>query len=256
MLMYQDKDNRSNHAEALNRFQRSVDYNDSVTPITSSTFKLSNQMEVRDTRHTDTVTLMHYNQIVSNRSVHENNAIRKNASGLSNVARSLSKLMIYNLFSDLNKKPNFRRFENYTTQNSTTTESEISDHGLIVWRKPRARALRRMRRASEERVRNEKKGETRRRSEEESGKQRQSEENERTRLLQSEEKGEERRSEGKSKMRRQSEKKGEKRQNRRGHKRNRRQSSTYISSLSILIIIFFIREIERTNCIVDYRCAA
>lgn len=233
MLMCQNKDNRSNYIEALNRFQRSVDYNDSVAPITSSTFKPSNQMEIRDNMHTDTIPLMRYNQIVSDRSVREN---ERNASGLSNVARSLSRLMIYNLFSDLDKRRNFRRFENFTTTQNFT-KGEISDHGLIMWSKPRARALRRTRRASEEPVGNGKKGETRRRSEEER-KRRQSEENEGTRLLQSEEKGEER-SEGKSNVRRTSEKKGEKRrQNRRGHKRNRRRSSIYlpyISSLSILI---------------------
>lgn len=237
MLMCQD--NRSNHVEGSNRFQRSVDYNDS-TPMVSSTFKLSNEMEVRD--DTDTVTLRRYNQIVSDRSVHESDAIKKNVSGLPNVARSLSKLMIYNLFSDLNKRRNFRPFE---TQNYTTTESEISDHGLIVW-KPRARALRRMKRAGDQLVKNEEKEETRRRgSEEEGERRRRDEENGGTRLLQSEDKGEERRSEGKSKMRRRNERKGEKRrQNRRGHKHNRRRSSTYIFSLSKLIVIFSVREIE------------
>lgn len=256
MLMCQDKDNRSNHVEASNRVQRSVDYNVSVSPIVSSTFKLSNQMEVGDDRHTDAViSLMRYNQIVSDRSTHESNAIKRNASGVSNVARSLNKLMIYNLFSDFNEMRKIRRSE---TQHDTATEREMSDRGLIVWSKSRAGMLQRMKRNSEERQSEEKdetqrhevEGEERRQSREE-GVKRLSEENVETRLLQSEEEDEKRRSEGKSKTRRQTVKKGEKRrQNRRGHKRNRRRSSIFFFiniNFNICVYIYIARLNERTN---------
>ncbi|XP_024871120.1 uncharacterized protein LOC112454124 [Temnothorax curvispinosus] len=223
MLMCQDKGNQNNRVEELNRFQRATDYNDSVNLFT---FEHSNhQIKVRDDGRTDTVTLMPYNQTVSDQSIsHENNAIernvsrstyykkntiKRNASNLSKRSKRLISKLIKMLFLDFNNKRNFPRFE---MKNYVTTEGEISsDHELNrdVWDEPHMIRLRRMVRDTEKRQ-SEEKNETRRR--EESEKQRQSVEE-----------GEKRQSEEKNRTRRRSEKKGEKRrQNRRGHKHNHR----------------------------------
>ncbi|XP_012536905.1 uncharacterized protein LOC105837006 [Monomorium pharaonis] len=61
MSMYQDN-NESNHVNASNRFRRSVDYNDPVSPVTPSTLEHSNETEVRDDRNSHIIMSKSYNQ--------------------------------------------------------------------------------------------------------------------------------------------------------------------------------------------------
>lgn len=211
--------------EALNRSQRSVDYNIPINPIRSSTVEFSNQRKVRDDRHTDSVTSMPYNQIVSDRpTYYDNNAIKKNASSLSDVARSQSKSMT-NLPLDFNKR-----------QLYMTTERETSsDHGSITWSELRARRLERTKRGSKEQ-RSVKKNEKQRQSNKESEKQQQNEENGKMQRQNETNEGQE--ISERNRTRRHIKKKGKKRRQngrRRQRENNRRQSSTF--SLSILILI-------------------
>lgn len=235
-MKYQGKDNQNSPVETLNRL---VDYNNSVRPVNiSSIYKLLNQMEVRGDRHTDSVMSMPYNPIYSNRSsYYENNAI--NRSSLSDDTRSISKMI--NLFNEFRKRDNFTNllndfnkkesFRDFPMQSYTKVEIS-SDHRSIIWSEPHMGTLQRMKRDSEERQ-NEKESDKQQQNEEESNKQK-----EENKEIQRRSKGK-RETVAKGNTRRQNERKGEKqRQGKRRH--NHRQSSIF--SLSILILIFSIRD--------------
>lgn len=233
-LVSRCQDNQNNRVEMSNRFyrlhriQRSVNLNDFVSPTISSTF--SNQIKIKDA---DTVTSTSYNQIVSDRSTYENNAIKRNIT-LSNVRSDLTELM-KTLFFYFNKRPSLQHIQ---TQNFITTEAKInSDNGLIDRSQSRAK---RLRRSSSEEQQNKEESEKRRQSMGKDGKQRRSEGNEETQRR-SERKGEKRHS--KDKTLRRNEKRGEKRmQNRRGHKRNcRRLSIFFLSVLTLIFSLIFLR---------------